>query len=364
MPTQATITATIADPSGTALTSAAFVRFRLRGFQGFVPRVSGTSIVCETQIDAQPNGSGAISQALWKNSDITPPSTFWTVEFYSVGRITSSGNYIFNANTDLDSASQINAPPVPSGFSLVLENNGALNSSQSTLNLESLDNSVVITDEGLGNINLAVSSSGSPDSVLSALWLPGNAAVGPFVFTNDGHQVSDGGASNTFPSPTASTNYTNQQTGNRITNGSTEFYGGRNFTFKLAGGVMAGSGGTGGVGFGLADASSWWNANNGIPNTGNFVMFVAPTNNTVWQVMVSNGVSTTTVSTGVSTTTRAKFEIDYTPASIAFKINGSTVATVTSNIPTTASMFMVFEVYSFASMSLTAEYLYCAQPSV
>lgn len=155
MPTQATITATIADPSGTALTNGAFVRFRLRNFQGFVPRVSGTSIVCETQIDAQPNGSGNISQALWKNSDITPSSTYYTVEFWSLGRITSSGNYIFNADTNLNTASQLNTPPVPPGFSLVLENNGVLNSSQSVLNIESTDSSITITDRGSGNIDLA-----------------------------------------------------------------------------------------------------------------------------------------------------------------------------------------------------------------
>jgi hypothetical protein len=44
-----TVTATVQDPSGTALAGNSFVRFRLRNFTGFVPQVSGTSILPEIQ---------------------------------------------------------------------------------------------------------------------------------------------------------------------------------------------------------------------------------------------------------------------------------------------------------------------------
>jgi hypothetical protein len=159
MASQITVTATLNDPSGSGLQGNAFVRFRLRNFQGFVPVVSGTSVICETQIDALPNGSGLISQALWANSDITPSTTFYTVEFWNQGRITSSGNYVFNGSTNLNTSSPINTPPVPAGFSLSLLHNGALNSSQQTLNLESTDSSVVITDVGSGTLNLQAASS-------------------------------------------------------------------------------------------------------------------------------------------------------------------------------------------------------------
>ena len=195
MATQITVTGTIADPSGTALTSGAFVRFKLRNYQGYVPKVSGTSIICETQIDAQPDGSGNISQALWKNSDITPSSTYWTVEFWSLGRITSSGNYIFNANASLNSASQINTPPVPAGFSLVLENNGTLNSSQSTLNLESTDASVTITDVGGGTLNLQAASGAS--SGANVLPLPALNTTASFP-ASVSSTVNAAGATNTF----------------------------------------------------------------------------------------------------------------------------------------------------------------------
>jgi hypothetical protein len=153
VPSPITVTATVQDPSSTSLSGGCFVRFKLRNFTGFVPQVSGTSILPEIQVDAVPV-NGAISQTLWKNSDITPSTTFYTVELWNLGRPTSSGNYIFNANTSLNSATQVNAPPVPSGFSLVLENNGALNSSQSTLNLVNTDGTVTITDLGSGNIQL------------------------------------------------------------------------------------------------------------------------------------------------------------------------------------------------------------------
>lgn len=157
MPSPVTITGTITDCSGTNSTpsnSAVFVRFRLRGLNGAVPVVTGTNIIAETQIDVVPDNSGNFSQNLWGNNSLSQPGSFYTVEFWSVNRITSSGNWIFNASQSLNNAAQLNAPPVPAGFSLVLENNGALNSSQSTLNLESTDGSVTITDVGGGTLNL------------------------------------------------------------------------------------------------------------------------------------------------------------------------------------------------------------------
>jgi hypothetical protein len=182
-----TVTATLNDPGNNALQGNAFVRFRLRNFQGFVPQVSGTAILAETQIDALPNGSGLISQVLWGNSDITPSTTYYTVEWWNAGRRTSAGNYIFDATTNLNTASPVVTVPTPPGVSpLVLENNGTLNSSQTTLNLESTDSSVVITDEGAGTLNLQASGAGFSGSgafmigpgirsladVMGASWVP------------------------------------------------------------------------------------------------------------------------------------------------------------------------------------------------
>jgi len=117
MATPVTVTATIQAPSSTALTGNAFVRFRLRNFQGYVPVVTATGVLCETQIDASPDGSGFVSQLLWPNNAITPSNTFWTVEFWNNGRPTSAGNYLIGGNTDLTQAGQLNPPPITALFS-------------------------------------------------------------------------------------------------------------------------------------------------------------------------------------------------------------------------------------------------------
>jgi hypothetical protein len=148
-----TVTATITDPSGASLLGNALVRFRLRNYTGFVPVVSGTSVLCETQIDAYPNPAGAISQILTCNTAISPINTFYTVEFWNQGRIVTSANYYFNANTSLNTASNINPAPAPAGpSSIIFENNGTLNSSQTLLNVTSTQ--LTITDFGGGQIDI------------------------------------------------------------------------------------------------------------------------------------------------------------------------------------------------------------------
>jgi hypothetical protein len=174
MSTTCTVTATICDPSQTNLLGNAFVRFRLRNFQGFVPTVQTSNVFCETQIDALPNPAGVISQVLTCNTAIYPINTFYTVEFWNQGRPTSSGNYYFNGNTSLNTAATINPAPAPQGAqSIVLENNGALNSSQTTLNLENTDGSVVITDQGGGALNIAASGASFSTSGVGGFWSAG-----------------------------------------------------------------------------------------------------------------------------------------------------------------------------------------------
>ena len=169
-----TVTATITDPSGASLLGNALVRFRLRNYTGFVPVVSGTSVLCETQIDAYPNPAGAISQILTCNTAISPINTFYTVEFWNQGRIVTSANYYFNANTSLNTASNINPAPAPAGpSSIIFENNGVLNSSQTTLNLENTDGSIVITDEGSGTLNLQAVTTGFSTTGYGGFWSAG-----------------------------------------------------------------------------------------------------------------------------------------------------------------------------------------------
>lgn len=74
-----------------------FVRFRLRNFAGSVPTATAsTTVTITATLD-----SGSISQALIPNSVILPATTFYTIEIWSNGRITSSGNITITASGDL-----------------------------------------------------------------------------------------------------------------------------------------------------------------------------------------------------------------------------------------------------------------------
>ena len=185
-----TVTATITDPSGASLLGNALVRFRLRNYTGFVPVVSGTSVLCETQIDAYPNPAGAISQILTCNTAISPINTFYTVEFWNQGRIVTSANYYFNANTSLNTASNINPAPAPAGpSSIIFENNGVLNSSQTTLNLENTDGSIVITDEGSGTLNLQAVTTGFSTTGYGGFWSAGFPMMSMYVANLTGGDI-------------------------------------------------------------------------------------------------------------------------------------------------------------------------------
>jgi hypothetical protein len=186
-----TVTATLNDPSGSPLQGNSFIRFRLRGFQGFPVQVSTYAILSESQIDALPSALGAVSQNLVPNSDIYPANTYYTVEAWDNGRIIWSANYIFNVNTNLNTAVPVNTPPPPPGFALVLQNNGALNSSQSTLNLENTDGSLTITDEGSGTLNLVVNG-GAKFSTAGQGWFLGGQDWGPIAQDSGGAPGSVG----------------------------------------------------------------------------------------------------------------------------------------------------------------------------
>lgn len=173
MASPCTVTAQFNDSTGANLQGNAFVRFRLRNYSGFVPRVLGTAILVEPQIDVVPNGSGLVTTQLWGNDSIdpggsnNPPSTFYTVEYWNQGRITSQGNFsIIGASFNLGTAAQINPPPTPGGSgatALLLEVNGVKASSQTVQNLVGSG----VVDAGSGNIQISGGSGSTPDPTKS-----------------------------------------------------------------------------------------------------------------------------------------------------------------------------------------------------
>jgi hypothetical protein len=186
MSSPVTVTATVFDPGNNLLQGNAFVRFRLRNFDGLVPIVSGTGVFAETQIDAFPNASGAVSQTLWGNNSING-NTYYTVEFHNNGRITSSGNYNISGSTNLNTAATISPSPVPSGpNTIIFQNNGAMNSSQTTLNLENTDGSLTITDVGGGTLNLQ-GYGGTEFGTSGKGWFFGGDSYTPVVDSTGGY---------------------------------------------------------------------------------------------------------------------------------------------------------------------------------
>jgi hypothetical protein len=81
-----------------------FIRFRLRNFAGTVPTFSLAPVAITATCAA-----GSISQNIIPNSGISPTGTFYTVEQWSNGRITSSNNFIITAAGDLSTMT-----PIPS----------------------------------------------------------------------------------------------------------------------------------------------------------------------------------------------------------------------------------------------------------
>lgn len=170
MPTACTVTGTFQDATSASLQGNAFVRFRLRNFAGFVPRVLGTAILVETQIDVFPASNGTFSTQLWGNDNIdpgaasNPPSTFYTIEFWNGGRITSQANFsIVGSSFDLGTSAQTSAPSAPKNSaapSILLETNGVKNGSQTKFNAVA-GSGITITDDGAGDVTFAAATGGS-----------------------------------------------------------------------------------------------------------------------------------------------------------------------------------------------------------
>ena len=185
--------------SGTPLVGNSFLRCRLRNFDGYVPQVSGTAVVVETQLDVFPNSSGVVSTLLWGNSDISPASTFYTFEFWSNGRLVTSGNWTINANTNLNTAAQLNPPPGPAApYTIAFENNGALNSSQILLNLVNGTGTTVVDD---GNGAVAVNAAGSSFSTAGqgGFWSTGSVVNPAELASTDTAIVASGNEVRVMP---------------------------------------------------------------------------------------------------------------------------------------------------------------------
>lgn len=124
--TPLTVSGTIDSIVGTGLTGNSYIVIRLRNFAGNVPRVNG--IGTQVRVDSgpiRPDGTGLVTTTLWGNDQITPAGTFFTIEFWDQGKMTSTGNYgicktlvvspctAASATFNINTATPITTPPIP-----------------------------------------------------------------------------------------------------------------------------------------------------------------------------------------------------------------------------------------------------------
>ncbi len=116
-------------------------------------------------LDANGNIAGTV--LVWPNDQLDPANTYYIVNAYRRDgtlawaapqfETVASSPSPFNVGVWIPTNPPSGGAPVGS---ILLQNNGTNNESQSILNLESTDSSITITDEGSGNINLQSSGGG------------------------------------------------------------------------------------------------------------------------------------------------------------------------------------------------------------
>ena len=358
MSSPVTVTATVFDPGNNLLQGNAFVRFRLRNFDGLVPIVSGTGVFAETQIDAFPNASGAVSQTLWGNNHING-NTYYTVEFHNNGRITSSGNYNISGSTNLNTAATISPSPVPSGpNTIIFQNNGAMNSSQTTLNLENTDGSLTITDVGGGTLNLQAVS--NPYTYVNRIGFTASGLAVNSATCTSGCNL--GMACNfvnvalsTYPTGYLASS-TNPSYVDVISASSTESGGFTDQQLNIALGNLQDwltkieiNGSAGGrYWFGISDQlqSAVETVFNSDTPAAHFVGFRYDTNtDTHYQAVCQTSSSNqTVVDTGITPSAVHTLEFRPSGSSILFYIQGILVATISTHIPTASTAMATLEV--------------------
>jgi hypothetical protein len=319
--------------------------------------VSGVGNICSgveviIQLDADGNVVSSPAQYLWGNDSLLPINTYYRVTGYTFAgqpawgpnnqQVEGSGTFDLGTwvpNSVISWLPVVNQP-------LVLKNNGVLNSSQALLNLESSDSSVTITDEGGGNINLqagggtfqntigstaagVVGNSFSQGSNIGMALTPiGNSALG----ISSGPSATEG----CFVPLQGSSS---DQVGALI-----------DVTFNISLGILKDwfckvtlVGTTSSrYWMGISDTTS--------SNVGNVLFSDTPAANFVgflWSSSVGGGgnynavcqtdaTHQTLVDTGVSLGVGDKLEFKSSGSSVLFYINGSLVATISTNVPSTS----------------------------
>lgn len=244
------------------------------------------------------------------------------------------------------------------GTALALSVNGTPNANQFALNLAG-QGSVTVADVGNGTVTITGAASGL---ILGSIqWTPALSGSVTWIGAGDAPIGTDSGATTALAAPTATSNAAITITGTRYYLGSLLVYGGSAATVKSVATFTRGSDNFSVVAIGMFNNVSWITYPYTITTTA-CAAFHIPASATTWYAVTGDGAAVTDVDTGISYSSRHVLEIDYTPTSVVFKIDGAVVATNTTHIPATSALGLSTVNNRGAGSStpvLTVEYLSC-----
>jgi len=319
--------------------------------------VSGVGNICSgveitIPLDADGNVVTSPAQYLWGNDSLLPINTYYRVTGYTFAgqpawgpnnqQVEGSGTFDLGTwvpNSVISWMPVVNQP-------LVLENNGVLNSSQALLNLESSDSSVTITDEGGGNINLQAGGGTFQTTIGSTAAGVNNNSFGQGANVGMDIQPIGNSALSVSRGPTAtegcfvpSQSSSSTQVGALI-----------DLVVNISLGILKDWFAKVTV-VGQVSSRYWMGISDVTQaNVGNVLFSDTPAANFVgflWSSSVGGGgnykavcqtdaTHQTLVDTGVSLGVGDKLEFKSSGSSVLFYINGSLVATISTNVPSTS----------------------------
>ena len=270
-----------------------------------------------------------------------------------------------------------NTSQVTTGFALVDDSsNNSVSGSSGLGGVIVSANAGTVTLHASGNACVLSSSGFScsapvtyPSGANSVQFVPYRPTNPTFLAVGDSVNVYTETGTLTKVAPTATSNFGIQDaiTGSGLSSwyGYLQFYGGRNITFGAAVTVSSLTSSSGVFFTGITDNPTGWSGSGAQVPTGNVIGFY--TEGGHWFAIVGNGSSYTTTDTGVAGVgSRAKLSFILTSSNLVFLVNGTVVATVTTNIPTTASAMVLDTAAQSGSSGITVTFepLFAVQPTV
>ncbi len=112
---QVAVTGNLKDITGTSVVSNSEVDFELQNYKGIIPRIAATGVIAQVKKVFKPDNTGAIhcvgsgcTDTLYRNIDVTPTGTFYSVCIIFQGQTLRCNNYLINGSFNLNTATPLN----------------------------------------------------------------------------------------------------------------------------------------------------------------------------------------------------------------------------------------------------------------